>query len=53
MTFKSDVEDEIGILEDEIEIQFRPGGRNHFGPGTQSLRTWDETTSDLEDEIEP
>ena len=35
-----DLEDEIGILrkkleiaEDEIELQFGPGGRNHLGPG--------------------
>ncbi len=40
----SDLEDEIGITQDEIENQFGPGGRNHLGPGTKSLRTWDEIT---------
>ena len=47
----SDLQDEIEIprtklrfAQDEIEIHFGPGGRNHFGPGTKSLRTWDEIT---------
>ena len=60
LRFNSDLEDEIEILQDEIEnhqveieIQFGPGGRNHFEPGSKSLRTWVETTSSLEVEIEP
>ena len=46
-------QDEIGIPQDEIDIQFGPGGRNHFGPGSKSLWTWVATTSSLEVEIEP
>ena len=42
----------LRIVQDEIEIHFGPGGRNHFGLGTKSLRAWDEITSDLEGEIE-
>ena len=40
-------QDEIGIPQDEIEIQFGPGGRNHFEPGSKTLRTWVEITSSL------
>ncbi len=36
----------------EIDIQFKPGGRNHFEPGSKPLQAWVETTSSLEDEIE-
>ena len=50
----SDLQVEIGIPEDEIEMaqdeigfRFGPGGWNHFGPRSKSLRTQDEITSDL------
>ena len=42
------------IAKDEIELRFGPGGRNHLGPGTKSLRTWRTKltpNSDPEDEI--
>ena len=45
------LQDEIEMAQDEIGFQFGPGGRNHFAPRTKSLRTQEEITSDLEDEI--
>ena len=43
----SDPEDGIAMPQGEIEDHFGPGGRNHLGPGSKSLRTWGEITSDL------
>ena len=34
----------IGNIQEEIEAQFEPGGRNYLGPGKKSLRAQEEIT---------